>query len=190
MAEISTLVPLEFIAEHLAQQQHSEISDSAANAALERVNATPGSFSPSYAVRVLAEHEHQRNINVLVAAGIVTLYSPITYAPTTEKKGALVDKAEVVGKILSGAHMPFLNKTESKAEKLIDKRGKEILRILVEVLKYDPLKLPQPIKNGASGVQAEVRKHLKVGSGLFPNKDAEEKAWAQLRCLKQIKYAD
>ncbi len=108
-----TFIPLDALANHLAHEQHGDNTEDTATLYLDRINAVPGCFTPRYAVVALAEGINRRNIDALVTAGCITLHDPITYAPTNEIRGALVDKDEVVDMIMSGKHVPLLNETKA-----------------------------------------------------------------------------
>lgn len=63
---------------------------------------------------------------------------------------------------------------------------KEILRIICDVLKHDPQKLP-PVIPGKPWVKSDVRRELNIPRQPFQSEVVFKKAWERLRNNKQIK---
>jgi hypothetical protein len=148
-----TFIPLDDIAHQLAQEQHGDNTEDTATLILNRINAVPGCCTPQHAVVLLAEGINRRNIDALVAAGRIRLHDPITYAPTNEIRGALVDKDEVIGQIMSGEHVPLLKEAKDPP-----------------VLKMEVVTVTQPAP--AAQIEAWRTKARIIGESIYKNKPA------------------
>jgi hypothetical protein len=77
------------------------------------------------------------------------------------------------------------DKSKTKPKKLQDERENEIMRIIRDELRLDPLNLP-PIVQGKPGVKSKVKSILNVPNKLFTNKTFNT-CWQELRSLKKLR---
>jgi hypothetical protein len=63
----------------------------------------------------MAAIENEININALIDAGAIPLYSPMTLRPTHDRIGAIVEKSVVLDKLASGEHLKF-KRAQAKQE--------------------------------------------------------------------------
>jgi hypothetical protein len=99
-----------------------------------------------------------------------------------------ITKSNVMTGIVKDPCAPALpaNKLDADKDGLKQKRQEyEVLRIIRDELKLDPLNLPYR-KPGKSGSKAEVRAHLKIPGELFQSDGTFEGAWERLRALGQL----
>lgn len=101
-----TLMPLDSIAEHLAYQQWpDDASREAALAALERVGAGPGLYTPVYAARILTERRLKVQIKALRGADKIILYDPATKQPSVDTADALASIVELEKLLVDGVSL-------------------------------------------------------------------------------------
>ena len=107
------LIPLDTAAAYLAQQQWDDDTPrDTALAVLKQLQAGPGCYTPAYAVRLLAEHRIQRQIDCLVKARKLPLHDPITFTPTIAAANALVRQSDLTDLLIAGAHLKANDGTE------------------------------------------------------------------------------
>jgi hypothetical protein len=99
-----------------------------------------------------------------------------------------IAKSNVKTGIVKAPGAPDLpaNKLDADKDGLKQKRQEyEVLRIIRDELKLDPLNLPYR-KPGKRGSKAEVRAHLKIPGELFQSDGTFESAWERLRASDQL----
>lgn len=101
----------------------------------------------------IAAIENEKNINALVDAGAIRLFSPVTVRPTHNRNGAFVYKSEVVEKLASGEHLQYTKaqdkqETESTATpNSVGNSGRreqqhEIILAVIAALEFDAQQIP------------------------------------------------